>query len=158
MPSSREARKRTKKSVAWCSCSEGFPGGARGGLAQAMPYSAARQSLPADVDCSSRFELDSNFKPNSNWFETETIHKMPSFAPTILNKIWICRELNKEQLSLFKLFKIQNGIWIRNLVSSRTWIWINLSKIHYETSNFLWNLGNSLLFTPNFHGYWLHMK
>jgi hypothetical protein len=38
------------------------------------------------------------------------IKRDPTHALKISNKIWIYRELNKEQLSLLELFKIQDRI------------------------------------------------
>jgi hypothetical protein len=41
------------------------------------------------------------------------IQRLTSWAPKISNKILACRELNKEQLSILELFKIQDRIWIK---------------------------------------------
>jgi hypothetical protein len=38
------------------------------------------------------------------------VQNLPFFARKIPNKIEICGELNKEELSLMKLFKIQDRI------------------------------------------------
>jgi hypothetical protein len=41
------------------------------------------------------------------------VQNVSSRIRNILNKMYICMELNKEQLSLFEFFKIQNWIWIK---------------------------------------------
>jgi hypothetical protein len=50
------------------------------------------------------------------------IQNISSHAQKNLNKIRICREWNKEQLSLLELFKIWDRIWIKKQESSRVWI------------------------------------
>jgi hypothetical protein len=96
--------------------------------------SRAPQCLPAQVDCSSEIWNSFKVKPNSNWFETETLDKMSSHARKNSNKIWICRELNKEQLFLLALYKIRNGIWIKIQRTYMNWIWLKFE--FYVVGNF----------------------
>jgi hypothetical protein len=46
----------------------------------------------------------------SNRFEFEPVKIWPSIAQNFSNKIWNCRELNKEQFSPLELFKLLNII------------------------------------------------
>jgi hypothetical protein len=62
------------------------------------------------------------------------------------NKIWIYRELNKEQLSLLELFKIRDRIWIKKWGSSRVWNSIEFDGIWMKFFLNWWNLGKELLF------------
>jgi hypothetical protein len=51
----------------------------------------------------------------------DSVKRQTSRAWQISNKIWNCREWNKEQLSLLELLKIQYWIWIKNQGSSTVW-------------------------------------
>jgi hypothetical protein len=49
----------------------------------------------------------------SNIFEFEPVRRCPSCAQNFSNKIWTCRELNKEQISSLKLFKIRMEVELK---------------------------------------------
>jgi hypothetical protein len=122
----------------------GGPGGARGCLRErcraamwcARHANGAPWYLLAQVTVAPRFKTNSKLKPNSNWFETETIFKMPSLARKISNKILICGELNKEQFSSLEFLKNWNGIWIKNQRAYLSQIWLNSNPRDFEASKF----------------------
>jgi hypothetical protein len=94
----------------------------------------------ADPVCTVRF---------CNWFEFSkliwiySIQKIPSWDRKIPNEIWTCRELNQEQISSLEFFKIQNGIWIKNLSTKLSKIWLNLNSRDLGASEFtgIWHVG-----------------
>jgi hypothetical protein len=55
--------------------------------------------------------LSNTFQMDLNWFD----QKKAFHCSKNRNKIYICRELNKEQLFILELFQIQNRIWIKHL-------------------------------------------
>jgi hypothetical protein len=59
------------------------------------------------------------------------------------NKIWNCRELNKEKLPSLELFKFWNGVWIKIRRAFKSQIWLNLNALSLETSKFvgIWHVG-----------------
>jgi hypothetical protein len=52
----------------------------------------------------------SNYLKNLKMARIDSIKRWPSILGQFSNKIYICRELNKEQLSLFELFQIRDII------------------------------------------------
>jgi hypothetical protein len=69
-------------------------------------------------------------KCKSTWIDLSK--RWPSLVPKIQNKIWICRELNKEQISLLVLFKIRDRIWIKTRKGSRCWIWTKFDWVDWN--------------------------
>jgi hypothetical protein len=76
------------------------------------------------------------------WIWIDLIKRWPYRIQKNLNKILICRKLNKEQHSLLELFKIWNRIWIKIQEASRVWIWWTFD---WNLKNW-WNLNKELLF------------
>jgi hypothetical protein len=80
------------------------------------------------------FQTDSNLNQSKRWL---------SGARKISNKICNCRELNMEQLFLLELFKIQNGIGIKNLRTFMSQICLNLNFMYLKGSELggIWPVG-----------------
>jgi hypothetical protein len=62
-------------------------------------------------------------------------NRRSSWIWRILNKIWIYRELDKEQISPLDLSKIRDRIWIKNHGSSRDWNSIGFDWNFWELIN-----------------------
>jgi hypothetical protein len=59
-------------------------------------------------------DISELFKPFQIWLELIRSKDGLPVIKKFQNKIWICRELNKEQCSLLEIFKIRDKSWIKN--------------------------------------------
>jgi hypothetical protein len=69
--------------------------------------------------------------------------KWSSGSRIFLNKIWMCRYGNKEQIYSLEFSKIRNGIWIAIHRTKLSQIWLILNSRDYEALDFdrIWHVG-----------------
>jgi hypothetical protein len=118
-----------------CRCEEGM-GPIQGKGMWAMGMAAGGPSWASFLGAAQKHSTDFYLFKYLKMPWIEMVQRKLSRAQKFSNKIWIYRELNKEQLNLLEPFKISNRIWIKNQWSSRVWnsidfdgIWLEFSRI-----------------------------